>query len=201
MEEVKHVLKSRTVWGAVVSLVCTLLAVFGYGVADAAQQKVVESLVIVGGAVGALLTVWGRIKAKSALQVRKPPNAAKLIVFAIVMPLALQACALSSLQPHERGLAVGHEMMMGWMALYQEYNALHKSLPPEGMVFLKDNVAPALDTAKHAIIVYRDAATLYARTHVEPGNWDALIKDVEAAMADCQRLLAQANRYLKGGKP
>jgi len=56
--ETKGMLQSKTIWGAITSIVAILSMKFGYDIGD--QAMIVNAII---GAVGAALTVWGRITA------------------------------------------------------------------------------------------------------------------------------------------
>ena len=206
MEETKHLLQSRTVWGVVISILCTVLMAMGYSVDDAAQSQMVDVGLSIGVGIGGLLSIYGRIKATKNVSVKKVPKvtgkAAGVILLLLLVPSAMTGCALSGLAPHDKGVAVGTELNTGYAALHDEYLSLHASLPPDGVQFLETNVAPVMDTAKRAIVAYDDAAMIYARTRTEPPNWSQLRIDAETALQDCTALFIKARSFLysKGGE-
>jgi hypothetical protein len=201
MDDVKPIYQSRTFWGVVVSFISTIAALWGHGVGAEAQAGLVDCGVAIGAAVGAVATVYGRMKASKKVSVKKGANGAAkpLLVLALCVPLSLQACALADLSPQDRALAVGEELRINYVGLYAEYGELHEALPPEGVAFLHANVAPAMDTAKRAIVAYRDAAQVYARTDTEPEGYDALLRDARRAFSSCAALIMDAKQYLDGG--
>ena len=74
---------SKTVWSAVGQLVILVLTYFFAIEMDAeTKQMVVDQTVAIGAAVGvivmAVLTIWGRMKAKATVTLKKPPNNPKL---------------------------------------------------------------------------------------------------------------------------
>lgn len=54
---------SKSVWGGIVALVAVTLSVFGYGIGADDQAILVDYAVSIGGAVGGLLAIYGRIVA------------------------------------------------------------------------------------------------------------------------------------------
>ncbi|GFM38306.1 hypothetical protein [Desulfovibrio psychrotolerans] len=206
MEETKHLLQSRTVWGATISILCAVLMALGYSVDDAAQSQMVEVGLSIGAVVGGLLSVYGRIKATKSVTAKTGTKAsggvAGVLLLFLLVPVALPGCALKDLSPHEKGLAVGNELNTAYAALHQEYLSLHASLPPAGVLFLEKKVAPAMDTAKRAIVAYDDAAIIYARTKTKPLSWSQLLIDAETALQDCTALFIKARSYLysEGGE-
>lgn len=201
MQESKSVFKSKAVWGAIVATVAAIAGAFGINVDTAEQAELVNICVAVAVAVGGAVSVYGRIKADKPVHVVKPKakamGKALGVLLALLLPVALSACALTNLAPHEKGLAVGDELRASYTALYSEYLELHEALPPDGVAFLEEKVAPVMDSAKAAIIAYRDAAQVYARTRVEPGAWVSLFDDAKQALASCAALVVEARAYLK----
>jgi len=63
MENTKPWYKSKTMWGGIVAVLAGIAGVFGYNLGAEEQQVVVNSLVGIGGSVGGLLALYGRIKA------------------------------------------------------------------------------------------------------------------------------------------
>lgn len=55
--------KSRTIWGAVITIVSSAV-----GLTAAEQAVLVEAVSQAGAVVGALLSIYGRVKAKDAIQ-------------------------------------------------------------------------------------------------------------------------------------
>lgn len=198
MNASKHFLKSRTVWGAIVSVATFILAVFGYSIDATTESELIATGVAFGGVVGSVLTVVGRLKAKKNIKFKKSSNGVASIVALILLPLVLQACALSHLAPYERGLAIGQEMKAGYVTLHEQYNELHASASPEGRQYLEDRVAPLLDQTKRAVIAFRDAAQLYARTKVEPTNWDKLSRDADTLLQSAGVAIRQAFYWFGG---
>ncbi len=63
MDGYKGLLASRTFWGAVISVVCKLLAVLGYNVTDGDEQQLVAVAMLAVSGIGDFLAVYGRVKA------------------------------------------------------------------------------------------------------------------------------------------
>ena len=63
MPNTKSWLASKAVWGGLIAIVATVATWFGYGMSAGDQAGIVDGLVIVGGAVGGLLAIVGRVYA------------------------------------------------------------------------------------------------------------------------------------------
>lgn len=59
--------QSKTIIGAVVSMVSTLLASFGVAIAPEMQTEIVTTFVAFGGVIGSGLSIYGRIKASHTI--------------------------------------------------------------------------------------------------------------------------------------
>lgn len=203
MEDIKSIWKSRTLWGAFAALLCSMLAAFGYTISDATESQIANVGVALGGAIGSIIAIYGRIKATKTINTKtKSGNGKKVaaLIPVLLLPVILQACALSSLPSYERGLAVGQELKVGYETLHQEYQTLHASenMPLEGIAFMETKVAPIMDATKRAIIAYRSAAITYARTKIEPENWTKLGTNAATLFEDCTALVKQAHTYMGG---
>ena len=190
MEETKSFLQSKTLWGTFVTVLSTVLALSGHALDANVQSSLIDLCVSIGAVIGTCLTIYGRITAKASLKGSSKSANSLLLLFAI--PALLQGCALMNLQPHEQALAVGEELKSAYVALYDEYNALHKTLPPHQVLFMDEYVAPKMDMAKRALIAFRSAAAVYNRTKVEPTNYAKMKEALQAAIADCTALIAKA---------
>lgn len=62
-DEVKGLLRSRTFWGALVALIAPFLGMAGYAVTEEDTAAVVDTIMGTVAAAGALLAIFGRIKA------------------------------------------------------------------------------------------------------------------------------------------
>ena len=67
MNDVKSFLESKTIWAAIVTLGAAALAFFGYSVTPEDQAAVPELVAGIGGTVGALGAIYGRIKASKKI--------------------------------------------------------------------------------------------------------------------------------------
>lgn len=54
---------SKGVWGGIVTVLALALTAFGYGIGPDDQVALTDYLVSIGGAVGGLLAIYGRVKA------------------------------------------------------------------------------------------------------------------------------------------
>ena len=70
--ETKSWWASKTIWGAVITVVCVVLSIFGVEITDAEQSAIRDNLtelVTLGGAVvGAVLSIYGRVKASKSIK-------------------------------------------------------------------------------------------------------------------------------------
>jgi hypothetical protein len=73
MENTKAFWKSKTLWGAVIVLVCLSLRMFGQEETAQAVEEQQESILAlvaeIGTLIGSAVAIWGRITAKHALGV------------------------------------------------------------------------------------------------------------------------------------
>jgi hypothetical protein len=67
MEEMKHWYLSKTVWGALIAIVASLLPAMGMELAGSIQGELADHLVSLAGAVGGLLAIYGRLTAEKRL--------------------------------------------------------------------------------------------------------------------------------------
>lgn len=63
MTDEKKWYTSKGVWGGIVTVLALALTAFGYGIGADDQAALVDYLVSIGGAVGGLLAIYGRVKA------------------------------------------------------------------------------------------------------------------------------------------
>ncbi|QDP59291.1 MAG: hypothetical protein Tp136SUR676911_30 [Prokaryotic dsDNA virus sp.] len=63
MKDSKKWYQSKSVWGGIVALLAVLLGAFGYSITGDDQSLLIDSLSIIGGAVGSLVAIYGRVKA------------------------------------------------------------------------------------------------------------------------------------------
>lgn len=68
MNELKFWYTSKTIWGALISVVASLMHFTGVDIAAADRSQIVDSIVNIAGAFGGLLAVYGRVTAKSAIK-------------------------------------------------------------------------------------------------------------------------------------
>lgn len=63
MNDVKNWWQSKAIWGGIVTVLALALTAFGYGIGADDQAALTDYLVSIGGAVGGLLAIYGRVKA------------------------------------------------------------------------------------------------------------------------------------------
>ena len=59
--------KSKGVWGGVVAALAAVAAVFGITVDEVTQKVILDAIVAVTAAIGAILAIVGRVKAKGGI--------------------------------------------------------------------------------------------------------------------------------------
>ncbi|NQV79769.1 MAG: hypothetical protein HQ495_04400 [Alphaproteobacteria bacterium] len=67
MDDRKTLLLSKTFWGAVLTGLSAMLAIFGVDVSEAERSVVVESVATVGAVFGTFVTIYGRFKAEKRI--------------------------------------------------------------------------------------------------------------------------------------
>ena len=67
MNDMKYWYQSKTVWGALITILASLLNAGGIAIDDASQQEIVDGLITIAGAFGGLLAIYGRITADRRL--------------------------------------------------------------------------------------------------------------------------------------
>lgn len=64
MQNSKPWYASKGVWGGIVALLAGIAAMLGYTIGPDEQATLVNALIGVGGSIGGVLAVYGRVKAK-----------------------------------------------------------------------------------------------------------------------------------------
>ena len=67
MEETKQWYLSKTVWGALVAILASVLHAGGFELGSAAQNELADGIVALVGAIGGLLAIYGRLSADKRL--------------------------------------------------------------------------------------------------------------------------------------
>jgi hypothetical protein len=67
MDERKTLFLSKTFWGAMLTGLSAMLAIFGVDVSEAERNVVVESVATVGAVLGTVTAVYGRFKAEKRI--------------------------------------------------------------------------------------------------------------------------------------
>ncbi len=60
-EPVKAWWESKTIWGAVVNVVFSMVGFFGYAIDPSLQEPTTQALLALGVAVGGAVTIYGRV--------------------------------------------------------------------------------------------------------------------------------------------
>ena len=63
MYDVKSFLASKTIWGGLIALIASAAAIWGYSITPADQAQIVELVTGIGGIIGSVLAIYGRIVA------------------------------------------------------------------------------------------------------------------------------------------
>jgi hypothetical protein len=63
MYDVKSIFASKTIWGGLLALAASAAAIWGYSITPADQAQIVELITGIGGAIGSVLAIYGRIVA------------------------------------------------------------------------------------------------------------------------------------------
>ena len=64
----KSAFGSKTIWGGRIALVASLAAVWGYAITPADQAQIVELITGIGGIIGSVLAIYGRIVATKKIE-------------------------------------------------------------------------------------------------------------------------------------
>jgi uncharacterized membrane protein len=68
MQDVKPWYMSKTIIGAVITVLALVAGVFGYGIGAEDQAALADYAVTIGGVVGGLLAIYGRVKASKDIK-------------------------------------------------------------------------------------------------------------------------------------
>jgi hypothetical protein len=64
MDETKQWYLSKTVWGALIAIVASLLSGMGLELGAGVQDRLADDLVSLAGAIGGLIAIYGRLTAE-----------------------------------------------------------------------------------------------------------------------------------------
>jgi uncharacterized membrane protein len=67
MDTTKPWWQSKTLWGALVTLVAAGFGLFGIDLADTEREALTEMMTSLGAAIGGLIAIFGRISARSRI--------------------------------------------------------------------------------------------------------------------------------------
>lgn len=194
MNDVKGLLQSKTVWGCVVTILCMILMQFGIEVDEGSKSELVNAFVTLGGVGASLFAIYGRVKADKKVEVKKgcaKQKANLMILFMLMTPIMVSACAFKSLPPDQQALGAGEELRLQYLNLHDEYLSIYnnKTTSPELKQKMETKVAPVMNATKKAVILYRDAAYIYAAYKKKPDNYDRLKKAAQDAFRDAAALM------------
>jgi len=65
--ETKAWYKSKGVMGGIVTIMAVALGAFGYQLAPADQTQLIEAVSAIGGVIGGLLSIYGRVTASKSI--------------------------------------------------------------------------------------------------------------------------------------
>ncbi len=68
MIELKSWYTSKTIWGAMIAVIASLLHVTGIDIPSTDRGLIVDAIVNIAGALGGLLAVYGRVTARSGIK-------------------------------------------------------------------------------------------------------------------------------------
>ena len=60
--------QSKAVWGGLIAVAAAIAGAFGYAVSADDQASIVEAVVAIGGGIGGVLAVYGRVKAEAYIK-------------------------------------------------------------------------------------------------------------------------------------
>jgi Na+-transporting NADH:ubiquinone oxidoreductase subunit NqrE len=60
--------QSKAVWGGLIAVAAAIAGAFGYAVSPDDQASIVEAVVAIGGGIGGVLAVYGRVKAEAYIK-------------------------------------------------------------------------------------------------------------------------------------
>ena len=66
--ENKYWWQSKTIWGGLVAIGAATAGAFGIAIDDATQGEIVDYIMVIAGAVGGLLAIYGRVKADRVIK-------------------------------------------------------------------------------------------------------------------------------------
>lgn len=71
MAQTKSWYQSKTIWGGIASALVAIALAFGIVIGEAEQSVIVDALVAGGAAIGAVLAIYGRVKAEGDIGTAK----------------------------------------------------------------------------------------------------------------------------------
>jgi hypothetical protein len=200
--ETKSLWQSKTFWGIVISGLAGLLGIWGKEISPADQDAAVSVALTLVGLIGTILGVVGRVTATKKIA-GAPPVAPLLLVAVLSLGVAsLTGCpaggvAIQSPQAitsAQTAVDVGYKLSSTYFTLHNSYTSLIAKADAPTTARLKTVVAPALNKAKRAIIVYNDVALLWMQTGEYPTDILKLLADAQALMVDAAALWKEVTK-------
>lgn len=68
MDDAKNWYESKTIWGGVIAVLASCAQLFGIDILPADQVGLADGLTAIAAASGGILTIWGRISARTRLR-------------------------------------------------------------------------------------------------------------------------------------
>ncbi len=68
MNDLKNWYSSKTIWGALVAILASVMHFTGVDISAVDRGQIVDSIVNIVGALGGLIAVYGRVTAKTAIR-------------------------------------------------------------------------------------------------------------------------------------
>ncbi|MBU1002776.1 MAG: hypothetical protein KKE73_09660 [Proteobacteria bacterium] len=160
--DTKNILQSKTIQGVIVMLLASALPLLGWDTSDGDITQIAQAIGVLGGAV---LTIIGRVKAKtdltilpkakaSGFAIQKVAGGMALAVMSILIIgvlIASPGCALKDKTAMEKARITSVASGETYLILHNRYQDLMKTLP-SGQAEQLRKAAPYLDTAKRVIV-------------------------------------------------
>lgn len=219
MNDAKSLLASRTFWGAMIAILATVGKGFGIELGTEDQAQLVDHALTVVGVLGGLLAVYGRTKATKAIGKGSGKGGAVAgLVLLVCVPLfsgcaATRADGTGQPLPHEQALAACETLADSYDLAERTYMNLSAALQRQAETASGDeladldaarqrldrDVAPALDTARKALVVLRRVASTWAKAEQRPAEWGEVYAEAVAALGAVLQLVPGLLNSTVGG--
>lgn len=128
----KNWYESRGVWGAVTTIVVAVLALVGYTVDADSHAQLTDLLLAVGGGIGGIVALWGRIAARQRIGRRSNGELGYIHFSALallaVVSMALYGCAGTALEVRKADIPVSQELSPQAQAVQKMINEANVAL-------------------------------------------------------------------------